>query len=211
MGKDIRQLFEQERNQPQPNLTEGHEARFLEKLNEQLPQQSNHSKWRIWLPYVAAAVVLITGTWAGLFMNPYTSTEDQSSIVMQESSEEDKQTTPMNVSPQDGDKQITLSDISPDLKKVETYFISSITVGLANLQVSEKEQEMADAYLIKINELDEEYKKLTQELNTIGVNEMTIKALIENLNIRLQLLQRLKRNLNHANKDHHETNSSDSI
>ena len=54
---------------------------------------------------------------------------------------------------------------------------------------------MVDGYLLKIAELTKEYKSLTKELNTKGVNDATIDALIRNLQLRLQLLQRLKKQL----------------
>jgi len=49
--------------------------------------------------------------------------------------------------------------------------------------------------LLKIAELTKEYKLLTKELNIKGVNDDTIDALIRNLQLRLQLLQRLKKQL----------------
>ena len=108
-------------------------------------------------------------------------------------------------------RHLTLSDISPDLRKVETFFISSIKVELAKINASEEEQEMVVAYLQKVKELGAEYENLNEELNTIGVNDMTIMAMIENLKIRLQLLQRLQKKLNHSKKDTHEKSSSNSI
>ena len=44
--------------------------------------------------------------------------------------------------------------------------------------------------------LDEEYKKLNIELNEIGPNDQTIEALIQNLQLRLELLKKLKEKLN---------------
>ena len=54
---------------------------------------------------------------------------------------------------------------------------------------------MLDGYFEKISELTKEYKSLTKELNTKGVNDATIDALISNLQLRLQLLKRLKKQL----------------
>ena len=50
--------------------------------------------------------------------------------------------------------------------------------------------------MLKIAQLTKEYKSLTKELNTNGVNDATIDALISNLQLRLQLLKRLKKQLN---------------
>ncbi|MBL4939362.1 MAG: hypothetical protein JKY16_03655 [Lutibacter sp.] len=59
---------------------------------------------------------------------------------------------------------------------------------------------MLDGYLEKIGELTQEYKILTNELNTEGVNEKTINALIDNLQLRLKLLYQLKEQLNELKK-----------
>ncbi len=225
MAQDIRQLFEQERERSQPALSEGHEDRFLQKLEERLPQKKR--RWRmIWLQTAAASILLISIGWGGYYAwkNSQTSAVDGPAIVdsspqldtsptKEDLSAEDNSSSKVNVSP-DASKEkplLTLSDLSPDLKKVETYFISSINVELANLKVTEEEQEMVDAYLAKIRDLGKEYDNLNQELNTIGVNDMTITALIENLKIRLQLLQRLKQNLNHSKKETHGKNSPENI
>ncbi len=61
--------------------------------------------------------------------------------------------------------------------------------------MTEENKEIVDGYLLKIAELTKEYKSLTKELNTNGVNDATIDALISNLQLRLQLLKRLKKQL----------------
>ncbi len=226
MAPDIRQLFEQERNRPQPVLSEGHEDRFLQKLEEAFPQKKKRRGMVIWLQRIAACLLLFSLGWGGYYgwKNAQTVGVDDSAIVdsspplhtsptQDEFSPEANKTPKVNVSPGALKEKplLTLSDISPDLKKVETYFISSINVELAHLKVTKEDQEMVDAYLTKIKDLGKEYDNLNQELNTIGVNDMTITALIENLKTRLQLLQRLKTNLNHSKKETHGKNSSGSI
>jgi SMC interacting uncharacterized protein involved in chromosome segregation len=44
----------------------------------------------------------------------------------------------------------------------------------------------------RLEELNREYKKLNGELNSIGPNDQTITALIKNLQLRLQLLYKLR-------------------
>ncbi|MFT5167682.1 MAG: hypothetical protein ACI8P3_002920 [Saprospiraceae bacterium] len=226
MAQDIRQLFEQERKRSTPDLFEGHEDRFFKKLDKQFPQKKQRRLMSIWLQVAAASLLFIGIGWGGYYALKHSQTTvienpaivDNSppldiSPIQEDGSPEDKPSSKMNVSPGASKEKplLTLSDISPDLKKVETYFISSIYVELANLEVVEEEQEMVDAYLIKIKDLGKEYEHLNQELNTIGVNDMTITALIENLKIRLQLLQRLKKSLNHSKKENHEKNAPGNI
>ena len=47
----------------------------------------------------------------------------------------------------------------------------------------------------QLDELDNEYAVLNDELNTIGPTEATITALIDNLKLRLELLFKLKNKL----------------
>lgn len=226
MAQDIRQLFEQERNRPQPVLSEGHEDHFLKKLDKQLPQKKKRRFILTWLQVAAASVLFLSIGWGvnnawkhsqiTIVKTPAivdSSPPLNSSPIQENLLPEGNPPLKMNVSPGVTKEKplLTLSDISPGLKKVETYFVSSINVELANLKVTEGEQEMVNAYLTKIKELGKEYNHLNQELNTIGVNDMTITALIENLKIRLQLLQRLKKSLNHSKKETNEKNSSGNI
>ncbi len=212
MAKDIRKLFEQERNRPQASLPKGHEDRFLQRLEKELPQKKNRRQRSIWLRVAAASLLLLCIGWGSYYAWKHSQSTPEVATIATDASKAPGNPAKTNISPEaSAKKQLTLSDISPDLKKVETYFISSIKGELASLKVSEEEQEMVDAYLTKIKELGKEYDNLNQELNTIGVNDMTITALIENLKLRLQLLQRLKKNLNYSKKDTYEKKTSDNI
>lgn len=93
-------------------------------------------------------------------------------------------------------EKITLGNISPEFNTIETYYTNSINLEISQLDLTEGNKEIIDSYLLKISELTKEYKSLTLELNTNGVNDATIDALIRNLQLRLQLLQRLKKQLN---------------
>lgn len=63
----------------------------------------------------------------------------------------------------------------------------------------------------RLAELDGEYNHLNQELNELGPNDDTISALINNLQLRLQLLQKLKTKLNQLKSSKNEQESSYSI
>jgi hypothetical protein len=91
--------------------------------------------------------------------------------------------------------QITLGNISPEFNTIEAYYTNSINIEISQLDLSDESKDIVDGYLLKIAKLTKEYKSLTKELNTKGVNDATIDALISNLQLRLQLLQRLKKQL----------------
>ncbi len=57
----------------------------------------------------------------------------------------------------------------------------------------------------QLAELNGEYTKLSAELNEIGPNEQTITAMIKNLQLRLQLMHKLREKLNQLKSSKNET------
>jgi hypothetical protein len=92
-------------------------------------------------------------------------------------------------------KQISLGSISPEFLTIEKYYKKSINLKISQLEMTDENKEIIEGYLLKIAELTKEYKSLTLELNKNGVNDSTIDALISNLQLRLQLLKRLQKQL----------------
>jgi hypothetical protein len=152
------------------SLSANHRNKFQDRLLQEVHQQPKKRNYR-WLQ-VAASVVLIVSLSIGYFNT--------------ESIEEIPVTTA---------KEISLGSLSPEFKSIEDYYTNSINYEISNLNVNESNKEILDGYLAKIGELTTEYKSLTSELNTKGVNDEIINALINNLQLRLKLLQRLKKQL----------------
>jgi hypothetical protein len=174
MPKDIRKLLE---NYPEEagNLSERHETKFEAKLMKELHEEKPKRKLVYWLSVAASLALLVT---VGIqFVDKGTVKPIEPTIETQ-------------------DKGISLGNISPELNTIEAYYMNSIKLELSQLEISDENKELVDTYLEKIKELTQEYKSLTQELNTKGVNDQTIDALINNLQLRLKLLQRLKKQLN---------------
>lgn len=101
-------------------------------------------------------------------------------------------------------EEISLGSISPEFNTIEIYYTNSINLVMSDLRVTDANEEILAGYLSKIKELAQEYKALTKELNTKGINDNTIDALIQNLQLRLQLLQRLKKQLKNLNTHSNE-------
>jgi len=173
MPKDIRKLLE---NYPEEagNLSERHESKFEAKLMKELHQEKPKRKFVYWLSVAASLALLVT---IGIQFIDLGGKPPKPSVETQ-------------------DKGISLGNISPELNTIEAYYRNSINLELSQLEISDENKELVDSYLGKIKELTEEYKSLTQELNEKGVNDQTIDALINNLQLRLKLLQRLKKQLN---------------
>ena len=108
-------------------------------------------------------------------------------------------------------QQITLGDLSPDLKKVEDYYMTNINLELAQLDLSGEKKSVADGFITQLGELDSEYRRLNAELNQVGPNDQTISALINNLQLRLQLLHKLKETLDQFKSSENEQDQSISI
>ena len=172
MAQDIRELFKGDKVAHE-NMPENHQDRFLQKLDKALPEakKSNFG----WMQ-MAASVVVLLGLSFGAYK--YFQTEPLAEIVTTNTIETK-----------------TLGDISPGLKKVEDYYLASINLQLSKIKYTPETKDLFDGYLEQLNELDEEYKLLSQDLTESGPSELTVNALIDNLKFRLNLLYRLKSQL----------------
>ncbi len=190
MSQDLRKMFEVEREKPFSTLKEGHRERFVERLNTEMPLRK---KSHFHVLKIAATILVLVGT--GIYI--WNKENDESNI------------TPATTIVDNGDTTakatISLSDLSPNLKKVEQYYVANINLELARLQVSKENRNLVDSYMSRLSELNDEYQRLNQELNQMGPNEQTITALIKNLQLRLQLLHKLKEKLNELKTKKNET------
>ena len=192
MARDIRELFKNDKitNERMP---ENHQERFLEKLDEASPEakQSKFSWMRI-----ADSVVVLLGLSLGAFKYFQSEVSGNTQEIANTKTVDTK----------------SLGDISPGLKKVEDYYLASINSELSKMIYTPETKELFDGYLIQLNELDKEYQKLSLELTESGPSELTVNALIDNLKLRLNLLYRLRSQLQEFNtSDAHADEVSQSI
>jgi hypothetical protein len=103
-------------------------------------------------------------------------------------------------------QKISLGDISPELKTVENYYLTSIKLELATLETTEEHQAMINSYLEELKNINKAYDDLQEDLNEYGVTEEIINAMIDNLQLRLELLQDLKEKLNNLKQKQNEKN-----
>lgn len=189
MAQDIRELFKEENKLAADAMPNGHEGRFLNKLENQLPEK-NTSVFT-WLKVAASVVVFLSLGIGGYYFLKTTPEEITIPTVAD--------TTPVN-----NTENKSLGDLSPELKKVEDYYLASINLELSRVKYTNETKEVFDGYLVRLNELTQEYERLSEELTTSGPNELLINALIDNLKFRLNLLYKLREHLN-------ELQSTDSI
>lgn len=179
MAKDIRELFEADNKLSNDSMPVGHEVRFLDKLETALPE--NKATKFNWLS-IAASVVLFLGLAFGAFQffNPE---EAIGSEVVDTVEPETK----------------TIGDFSPDLKKIEDYYLANINLELSKVKLTPENKELFDGYVKRLDDLKAEYQRLNVELTKEGPDELTVDALISNLKLRLNLMYRLKEQLKDLN------------
>ncbi|NNE32909.1 MAG: hypothetical protein HKN40_11125 [Winogradskyella sp.] len=182
MSKDLRELFKEDLKTQEATMSKGHEVRFLQKLEENLPKEKT-SKGFNFLNIAASIVVLLGLTFGAIHMYTTSANTDLKSANFADTTNK------------------TLGDVSPDLKKVEDYYLASINLELSKVQLTAENKDLFDGYVLRLKDLNEEYNNLTVELNENGPNEETLNALIDNLKFRLNLVMRLKDKLQEFNDD----------
>jgi hypothetical protein len=191
MAQDIRKMIQEKRSEGQPVLPKGHETRFEVRLKESFPVE--RPQWG-WMKIAAIAIAFIAVSLFGYYSLSERNFREPLADTQEEHPESNK------------GSQITMGDLSPDLKKVEDYYLTGINVQLASLQITKENKELIDGYMQRLSELDTEYTILNGELNEVGPTEATITALIDNLKMRLELLFKLKNKLkelkNQDNEDY---------
>ncbi|WP_298472573.1 hypothetical protein [uncultured Maribacter sp.] len=188
MGQDLRELFEEERKGYRQLLKKGHEDRFLKKLETEMPKSAGFG----FNFYKISATILVLVSVGIYSYNYFGAPEEIKTTIVSKNSVLEKE------------EGISLGDLSPDLKKVENYYVANINLELSDLQISEENKTMVDSFMEQLGTLNEEYEILNKELNRIGPNDQTISAIIKNLQLRLQLLQKLKKKINQLKSSKNE-------
>ncbi|WP_298343199.1 hypothetical protein [uncultured Algibacter sp.] len=181
MAQDLRELFKNEKVTHE-KMPKNHQKRFLDKLDVVLPEQKQKQSKFNWMQ-IAASVVVLLGLSFGAFKYFQPEIIGDTPEIANTKTEDTK----------------TLGDVSPGLKKVEDYYLASINLELSKMTYTPETKELFDGYLIQLNALDKEYKKLSLELTESGPSELTVNALIDNLKLRLNLLYRLREQLQKFN------------
>jgi hypothetical protein len=199
MAQDIRELMKGKPSQ-EPSLPVGHKARFETRLHAAFDTNEGtvYTKRPLifWMKIAAVAIAFIAVSMFGY----HQLSRDNGGDSLVES-------TPIT-QPKQNEKQLLLADISPDLKRVEDYYMTGINVQLASLKITTENKDVIDAYMEQLKVLTEEYESLNAELTEVGPSEETITALVDNLKMRLELLMKLKTKLKELKNQTNENISS---
>ncbi|HSP40569.1 MAG TPA: hypothetical protein VLN46_03985 [Gillisia sp.] len=185
MAQDIRDMFRDEDPGAQDKLNTGHKERFEQKLDRALPKEKKTNTFF----FLKIAAVLIVALGVGLFYFSNRNVSVPDTQIVETPDEE-------SIDEIYNESQFQLSDISPEFKKIESYYLAGINMELAKLEINNDNKALIDAFMLQMEELDKEYQRLNAELQEIGPNEQTIEAMIANLQLRMDLLRKLKSKLN---------------
>ena len=195
MGQDLRELFKKEREERKFELKAGHEERFMQRLEKTLPKKKRPM---LFLLKIAASIVIVAAL-GFIGYREFTKNKTIPTTIVD---------TKKGVN-EDG--SFSFGDLSPDLRKVENFYVANINMELSRLEVSNENKDLVDSFMDRLSELNLEYEDLNKELNELGPNDQTISALIENLQLRLELLQKLKKKLNQLKPSKNEQITENSI
>ncbi len=192
MAQDLRDLFKEERNKvKQPDMLKGHAQRFENLLEQRLPKEEKKTSDPKFF-FLKIAAVLVVAISIGWFLFQSGQNSVESAVV-------NTQQTPKNQATEENN--VYLSDISPEFKQIEDYYLASINAELSQLTVTPENKELIDSFMNQLEQLDKEYQRLNAEIKENGIDEQTVSALINNLELRLELLYKLKDKLKEMKKD----------
>lgn len=189
MGQDIREMFRNQEHTGKEKLNKGHQKRFEARLDEALPVKEERKSYYHFLQ-IAAVLVVALGVGGFFYLNKDKESMQENNQVVETPVETIKASEETNTT------EYRLSDVSPEFKKIEDYYLASLNIQLAKLNMTPENKQLIDAFMSKLATLDEEYVKLNAEIQETGLNEETVEAMIANLQLRLELLKKLKTKLN---------------
>ncbi len=140
----------------------GHQQRFIEKLQASSNVVTVHKKKNAWIkPWSIAASVAMLCALAFTFFNNQKSIDEK------------------------------VAEISPEVSKTEFYFANLIEEQVKELQSEStpETKKIIDDTMVQLKKLEDNYKTLEQDLITGGNSKIILSAMITNFQTRINLLQ----------------------
>ena len=206
MAQDIRKMFQDDEHLSNDKLEKGHQKRFEARLETAFPKETG-KKSNKWLYLQIAAILVVLLTVGFVFLNPGDNSiiDTEPQVVDNPAPKETVEETPVKEEVKKQQevpvtKEYRLSDVSPEYKKVEDFYLASLNLELAKLDVNDENRDLVKSFMSQLSELDKEYQRLNNEINEAGLSESNVEAMINNLQLRLELLFKLKNKINEINK-----------
>ncbi len=196
MAQDIRELLKQDKQIPSERIKEGHQQRFTDRLERELPSKTNNTNYN-WLKIAASIVVIFSVSL--MTFNQFQPGDANTTDVVDVNNSEIKNSTVVL------DKESSpLAAMFPEYEKVENSILTSIKFQLSQITIDDTNRELVESFMVRLKNLDNEYQRLNKELMEVGPNQQSIEAMIENLKLRLSLLNRLNDKLKELEKIENE-------
>ncbi|SEL81164.1 hypothetical protein SAMN04487910_3328 [Aquimarina amphilecti] len=196
MGQDIRELLKKDNRIPSELLSEGHQNRFMARLEEELPKKARKFNYG-WLRIAASVVVILS---VSMFAFNEFGNNGGSNTQIVDANTPDVKNATVVLSKQTS----SLAEMFPEYEKTENYLLTGIKFQLSQINVDDSNRELVESFMKRLENLNREYQDLNKELIEIGPNEQSAEAMIENLTLRLSLLKRLKDKLKELEKIENE-------
>ncbi len=205
MGQDLRELLQNNlKNSHTVELSDSHELRFLDKLNNAYPEDEvsiesekksflnkfdilSFSTKTVYKKWGSIAASLIVSIGLGFYFLKQTQglQHNQKSVVYL-----NKQAV----------NSPSLADVSPEFKQIEDGYLTTINVGLSELKVNDSNRGVVRDGIEQLKGLKEEYQSILKDLKSETASPQTIRVLIENLEMQLLLLKQLKQKVKNINE-----------
>lgn len=202
MAQDIRKMFQEDKALPSAP-PKGHQKRFTARLEAALPQDKteNKSNRNFFFVKIAAMLVVILGITFFFLNKEGEFSSNQLTDAPVEVEQNKREEIPVT-------KEYQLSDVSPEFKKIENFYLASLNIELAKLEVNDSNKALVDSFMSQLSGLDQEYKKLNAEISDTGLTESSVEAMISNLQLRLELLYKLKNKIKDINQSKLQKNEN---
>ncbi len=198
MAQDIRELLKQDKQLPSERINEGHQLRFMAKLEQELPEKPKVRRFTYGWLKIAASVAIVFSISLTAYNQFQGDTSNPTEVVSTEGVDTKNATILLSK------QSSSLAEMSPEYEKVENYLLTSIKFQLSEITIDDKNRELVESFKIRLSNLDKEYQNLSKELIEVGPNMESIEAMTENLKLRLSLLERLKDKLKELEKIENE-------
>ncbi|MBZ9728839.1 hypothetical protein LB467_03995 [Salegentibacter sp. JZCK2] len=201
MAQDIREMFRNEKEPKPHTLPKGHQKRFEDRLGKDFPKEKEGNSFF----FLKIAAILIVALGVGFFFLNSGGEDFNNEPSVADTPTETSKGKENKLKPTEDNFQ--LSEVSPEFKKIEDYYMASLNIELSKINITPENKALIDSFMNQMSELDKEYQRLNTEIKEAGPNEQTLEAMIANLQLRLDLLYKLKNKLKeikHSNDKEYE-------
>jgi len=170
MNDELKKYIKEHQEQlPEFSPVDGHEDRFLQRLQAEQGSGSGKSKGVENLRWIAIAASLAILVSLGITVWQLRTVPEQ----------------------QMAEEKMQLQQVSPEMKSAEEFLMAELNTKKQRADEIVASDPELQGFIDQLNQLEKDYEQLELELNTNRDNERIIAGMIQNYRLRLELLERL--------------------